>query len=182
MPWQIDTAHSHIGFAVRHMMVSTVRGQFHAYAGTVHIDEQDPTRSWAEGEIEIASIDTREPQRDAHLRSADFFDVGNHPKMSYKSRRIEALGGHEFRVYGDLTIRGVTREVPLDVTYSGTAKDPWGGTRSGFSATGTIDRKEFGLVWNALLETGGVAVANKVKLDLDVELVYQAAPVAAAVA
>ena len=180
MPWQIDNTHSHIGFAVRHMMVSTVRGQFHGYSGTVHIDEQDPTKSWAEGEIDVNSIDTREANRDAHLRSADFFDVERHPKIAFKSRRIESLGGEEFKVYGDLTIRGVTREVALDVTYSGTAKDPWGGTRSGFSVSGTIDRKEFGLVWNALLETGGVAVANKVKLELEVELVYQAAPVEAA--
>ncbi|MNY02527.1 hypothetical protein D3C86_1350990 [compost metagenome] len=182
MPWQIDASHSHVGFSVKHMMVSTVKGQFKTYSGSLDINEQDLTKSVISGEIEVASIDTRDNGRDDHLRSADFFDVANHPKITFQSKRIEAKGGNEYQVTGDLTIRGVTHEVVLDAEYHGLAKDPWGGTRTGFTVTGQINRKDFGLVWNAALETGGVLVGEKIKLELEIEAVLQQAPVAETVA
>lgn len=182
MAWQLDASHSHVGFSVKHMMVSTVKGQFKNYTGTLAIDEADLTKSVISGEIEVASIDTRDNGRDDHLRSADFFDVANHPTIGFVSKRIEAKGGNEYTVYGDLTIRGITHEVALEAEYHGLAKDPWGGTRTGFSISGTINRKDFGLVWNAALETGGVLVGEKIKLDLEIEAILQQAPVAEAVA
>ena len=177
MPYQLDASHSHIGFAVKHMMISTVRGQFRRYTAELEIDEQDFTRSRFTGVIEVASIDTQEGQRDDHLRSGDFFDAEHHPTMTFKSSRIERKGD-DYVVHGDLTIRGTTREVALDVEYAGTSKDPWGNMRTGFSATGTIDRKDFGLTWNAALETGGILVGEKIKLHLDIEAVKQEAAVA----
>ncbi len=181
MPWIIDTVHTHIGFSVKHMMVSTVRGQFRTYTGTLDLDDQDFTRSSFEGEIDVASVDTGNTDRDNHLRTNDFFDVPNHPKMTFKSTRIERTGDDTFVVHGDLTLRGVTKPVALDVEYGGVAKSPYGQTLVGFSARTTINRKDFGVSFNALLETGGVAVSDKVKLELDVEAVLQtvAAPVAA---
>ena len=173
MPWQIDNSHSHVGFSVKHMMIATVRGQFHAYTGTLELDAADLTRSRIAGTIEVASIDTKEAKRDEHLRSADFFDVEHFPKITFESRRIERVEGDEYRVVGDLTIRGVTKEVVLDAEYAGIHKDPWGNTRTGFSAKGAIDRKDFGLTWNAALETGGVLVGDKVKLSLELEVVQQ---------
>jgi polyisoprenoid-binding protein YceI len=178
MSWQLDTSHSRIGFAVKHMMVSTVRGEFKNYTGSLQLDETDFTRSTITGEIEVASIDTRDEGRDGHLKSADFFDVENHPKMTFKSKRIEAKGDNEYTVYGDLTIRGVTREIAIDAEYSGKQQNPWGVTMTGFSGSTTINRKDFGLEWNVALETGGILVGEKVKLELEVELTHQAAPVA----
>lgn len=180
MPWTIDPLHTHIGFSVKHMMVSTVRGQFKAYSGTINLDEQDFTRSSVEGEIEVASIDTGIADRDNHLRNNDFFDAPNHPKITFKSTRIESKGDGEYLVYGDITIRGVTKEIALEVEHAGFNKNPWGQTVTGFSAKGTINRKEFGVNYNAVLEMGGVAVGEKVKIELEVEAVLQDAPVAAA--
>lgn len=180
MSWQIDTSHSRIGFAVKHMMVSTVRGEFKAYTGTVNLDEADLTRSTITGEIQVASIDTRDEGRDGHLKGADFFDVEHHPTITFKSTRILPQGDNEYTIHGDLTIRGVTREIAIDAEYSGKHQDPWGGTRTGFSGSATINRKDFGLEWNMALETGGILVGEKVKLELEVELIL--APVAAAVA
>lgn len=177
MPWQIDTTHTRIGFSVKHMMVSTVRGEFRQYSGDLSLDLQDLTRSQITGEIDVASIETHEAQRDEHLRSADFFDVASHPKITFVSRRIERLEDDEFRVIGDLTIRGVTREVELEAEFMGVHKDPWGGQRTGCSVQGSISRKDFGLTWNAALETGGVLVGDKVKLELDIEAVLVEAPV-----
>lgn len=182
MPWQIDASHSHVGFSVKHMMVSTVKGQFKTYSGTLAINEQDLTRSVISGEIQVDSLDTRDSGRDDHLKSADFFDVATYPTITFTSKRIEAKGGNEYQVHGDLTIHGVTREVALDAEYHGLAKDPWGGTRTGFSVSGSINRKDFGLVWNAALETGGVLVGETIKLDLEIEAVLQQAPVAEAAA
>jgi polyisoprenoid-binding protein YceI len=170
MPWVIDNVHSHIGFSVRHMMVATVRGQFKEYRATLRLDPKDFSRSTFEGEIEVASIDTGNADRDAHLRTNDFFDAPNHPKILFKSSRIEKKG-EEYVVHGDLTIRGVTRPVALDVEFHGTSKNPYGKTVAGISVRGTINRKDFGVNFNAVLETGGVAVAEKVKLELDVEAV-----------
>jgi len=176
MTWLIDDIHTHIGFSVKHMMVSTVRGQFKQYKGTLVLDPADFTRSSFEGEIEVMSIDTGNGQRDDHLRTSDFFDAANHPKITFKSARIEAKPGGsegEYLVQGDLTIRGVTRPVALEVEFSGTSKNPWGKTVAGLSARATINRKDFGVSYNALLETGGVAVGEKVKIEIEAELVAQ---------
>lgn len=169
MSWLIDTVHSHIGFSVKHMMVATARGQFKSYSGTLRLDAKDFTRSTFEGEIDVASIDTGNADRDNHLRNNDFFDVASHPKITFKSTRVEAKGEGEYVVHGDLTIRGVTKPVALDVEFHGTSKNPYGKTVAGFGARGTINRKDFGVSFNAVLETGGVALAEKVKLELDVE-------------
>jgi polyisoprenoid-binding protein YceI len=182
MSWLIDNVHSHVGFSVKHMMVSTVRGQFKEYRGTLRLDPKDFARSTFEGEIDVASVDTGNGDRDNHLRTNDFFDAPNHPKITFKSTKIEPKGDGEYTVHGDLTIRGVTKSVALDVEFHGTSKNPYGKTVSGFSAKGTINRKDFGVSFNALLETGGVAVAEKVKLELEIEAVHaeDAKPVASA--
>jgi polyisoprenoid-binding protein YceI len=172
--WQIDASHSNVEFAVKHLMISTVRGRFADVKGTVVEDPSDPTKSAIEVVIGTASIDTRQEQRDAHLRSADFFDSEKFPTMTFVSRRIEPKDDGELRVTGDLTIRDVTREVVLAVTPEGRGGDPWGGQRAGFSATGKIERSDFGLTWNQALEFGGVAVGDAIKISIDVELVKHA--------
>ena len=177
--WTIDAAHSGINFSVRHMVVSKVRGRFAKYTGSVQLDESDLTRSVVEAEIDVSSIDTGTPDRDAHLRSADFFDVEKYPTLRYRSQRIEKLAGDRYRVIGELTIRDVTREVPLEVEYGGRAKDPWGNQRAGFVARGSIERKDFGLAWNQVLEAGGVLVGDRVDIDLELEVVQAAAERAA---
>ena len=170
--WKIDTAHTHAEFAVRHLMISTVKGRFADVQGVVHLDEADFAKSSVDVTIAAASVDTREPQRDAHLRSADFFDVDNFPQLTFRSTRIEGKGG-AFKIVGNLTIRGTTREVVLDVTSEGRTKDPWGGERAGFTATTRIKRTDFGLLWNQLLETGGLVVGEDVKISIDAELIKQ---------
>ena len=180
MSWTIDKVHTHVGFSAKHMMVSTVRGQFREYRGTVRLDPKDFTRSSFEGEIDVASIDTGVADRDNHLRSNDFFDAPNHPKITFKSTRIEHKDEGEFRVHGDITIRGVTRPIALDVEFLGTSKNPYGKTVAGLSAHGTLNRKDFGVSFNALLETGGVAVAEKVKLEVEAEFVLAEDTVTAA--
>lgn len=167
--WQIDPAHTEVEFAVKHMMISTVKGRFGEVSGTITLDEADLSGSSVEVEIDVASIDTRQADRDAHLRSADFFDVENHPKLTFRSRRVEATEGGGFRIVGDLTIRGETREVVLEGAEEGRGKDPWGNEKAGFSARTSIDRRDFGLTWNSALETGGVLVGNEVKITLDVQ-------------
>jgi polyisoprenoid-binding protein YceI len=169
--WNIDPAHSHVEFAVKHLMISTVKGRFGVVRGTVRTDEADPTKNRVEVEIDAESIDTREPQRDAHLKSADFFDIEKFPKLTFTSTRIADVDGDSFKLTGDLAIHGVTRPVTLDVTSEGRGKDPWGGERAGFSATGKIKRSEFGLTWNQVLETGGFVVGDDVKIALEIELV-----------
>jgi polyisoprenoid-binding protein YceI len=174
MTWLIDDVHTHIGFSVKHMMVATVRGQFKAYRGTLALDPADFARSRFEGEIDVASIDTGNGQRDDHLRTGDFFDAANHPKITFKSTKIEPKSGGstgEYVLHGDLTIRGVTKPVALEVEYLGTSKNPWGKTVAGLSAHATINRRDFGVSYNALLETGGVAVGEKVKIEIEAELV-----------
>jgi polyisoprenoid-binding protein YceI len=168
--WKIDPAHTQVEFAVKHMMITTVKGRFSEVTGEIQFDEGNLANSKVNIDINVASIDTREAQRDTHLRSADFFDVEKFPKITFRSTAI--LGAHdEFKLTGDLTIHGVTRRVTLDVTHAGRGKDPWGGERIGFSATGKIKRGDFGLTWNAALETGGFLVGDEVKLSLDVEAV-----------
>jgi polyisoprenoid-binding protein YceI len=153
-------------------MVSTVRGQFKAYDAKLKIDPKDFSRSTFEGTIDVASVDTGNSQRDDHLRTNDFFDAPNHPKIRFKSTRIEDKGGSEYVVHGDLTIRGVTKPIALEVEFHGTSKNPYGKTVTGLSAHATLNRKEFGVNFNALLETGGVAVGDKVKLEVEVEAVW----------
>jgi polyisoprenoid-binding protein YceI len=177
--WNIDAAHSGINFSVRHMLVSKVRGRFARYTGAVKIDDGDITRSAVEVTIDASSIDTGTPERDAHLRSPDFFDVEKFPVLRYQSKRIEKLSDDRYRVVGDLTIRDVTREVPLEVEYGGQTKDPWGNERSGFVARASLDRKDFGLRWNQALEAGGVLVGDRVDIELDVQAVKAAAEQAA---
>jgi polyisoprenoid-binding protein YceI len=179
-PWTVDATHAEVGFSVRHLMISTVRGRFGAVTGTVTLDEATPTNSRVDVTIDVNSIDTRTEQRDGHLRSADFFDVATFPTMHFISTRIDGNSTSEFRLTGNLTIRDVTREVTLDVVAEGRGMDPWGNERAGFSATGKINRDDFGLSWNQALEAGGVVVSNEVKLSIDVELVRQAAPAMAA--
>ena len=169
-PWQIDVAHSQIEFAVKHMMVSTTKGRFTGFNGTVAYDAANPTATAVDVTIEAASIDTRQEQRDAHLRGPDFFDAEKWPTLRFVSRRVESVGAGEYRLIGDLTIRDVTRAVALEVSVEGTGKNPWGQEVVGFSATGTIDRTAFGLLWNQALETGGILVGNEIKISIDLEL------------
>jgi polyisoprenoid-binding protein YceI len=168
--WKIDQAHTEVAFVARYLMVTKVRGVFREFSGMLHIAEK-PEDSWVEMTIQAASIDTGTPDRDNHLRSADFLDVERFPEMRFKSTNVELTGGMELRVTGDLTIRDVTKEVVLDAQYQGVAKDPWGGTRAAFSATGEIDREEFGASWNVALEAGGWLVSKKVRLELEAQAI-----------
>ncbi len=169
--WQFDNVHSSINFSVRHMMISRVRGRFEKWTGTLLFDEENPTQSQVEVTIDAASINTQEQQRDDHLRSPDFLDVQNYPNITFKSTAFEPAGENRFRVVGDLTIHGVTKPVTLDVEFHGRGKDPWGGERIGFSAKTKINRKDFGLEWNQILETGGVLVGEEVEIEIEVEAV-----------
>ena len=171
--YALDPSHSSVGFAVRHVMISKTRGRFADFAGTVTIAD-DPLASSVEVEIKTASIDTRDEQRDGHLRSGDFFDVETFPIMTYRSTNVTPDGPNRWKVDGELTIRGVTRDVPLEVTFQGSAVDPWGGVRAGFTAKAEIDREEYGLTWNQTLETGGVLVGKKVSIEIEAEAVLQA--------
>jgi polyisoprenoid-binding protein YceI len=177
--WNIDLTHSGINFSIRHMVVSKVRGRFGSYTGTLELNENDLSRSQVEVQIDAASIDTGVEQRDGHLRSADFFDAEKYPRLTYKSRRIEKLSDERYRVIGDLTIRDVSREVALDVEFGGRAKDPWGNERAGFTARASLDRKDFGLGWNQVLEAGGVLVGERVDIDIELEAVKAKAEQAA---
>lgn len=169
--WDFDLVHSSINFWVRHMMVSKVHGRFTKWAGTIETDETEPAKSRVEVHVDASSIETREPQRDGHLRSPDFLDAEKHPEVVFKSRGVEPTGDKRFQVKGDLTIRGTTLPVVLDVEYAGRVKDPWGGERAGFSAHTSLDRKDFGLTWNQMLEAGGILVGDKVEIDVEVEAV-----------
>jgi len=172
--WQIDPNHTTVEFAVKHMMFTTVRGRFKDVKGTVEADEDNPGQSTVSVEIAAASLDTGSADRDTHLRSPDFLDAEAHPTITFRSKRVEGAmkkEGDRFKVAGDLTIRGTTLEITLDCVYGGTGKDPWGGTRAGASATSKIDRRQWGLTWNQALETGGILVANEVKIEVEVQAV-----------
>lgn len=174
--WQIDPAHSAAHFSVRHLMISNVRGEFTKLTGSAVIDPADLTKSTVEVTIEAASINTREPQRDEHLRSADFFDAASHPHITFRSKRVDFRDPEHYIVTGDLTIRGTTKEVALDVEGpTPSVKDPWGNIRAGITATAKINRKDFGVAFNALTETGGVVVGDEVKISIEAELIQQAA-------
>jgi polyisoprenoid-binding protein YceI len=174
MSWTIDTAHSEINFSVRHMMIATVRGRFEKFSGTIYFDENEPARSRVNVQIETGSINTREPQRDAHLKSPDFFDVENYPLITFKSKSIEVKDSNQALITGELTIRDVTRQIVLDAEYAGMAQSPFGTTNAGFSASTRINRKDWGLTWNVALETGGMLVSDEIKIDIDLEIIKQA--------
>jgi polyisoprenoid-binding protein YceI len=174
--WELDPAHSSIEFAVKHMMMTTVRGRFKDVKATLTGEEGRPETGRVDVTIGVASIDTGVADRDAHLRSADFFDVENHPTITFRSTRVEGAfheEGDRFRLVGDLTIRGTSIEVLLDCRFEGRGTDPWGKQRGGFSAKGEIDRREWGLKWNQVIETGGMLVANKVRIEAEVQFVRQ---------
>jgi polyisoprenoid-binding protein YceI len=173
--WKIDPAHSQVTFSVRHMMISNVRGRFENLEGEVHFDEQKPARSMVDVRIEAASIDTREADRDGHLKSPDFLNVEEYPYITFKSKRVEKIDEDHGRITGDLTIRGSSREVVLDVEYHGQAKSPWGSTSAGFSASTRINRKDWGLTWNKALETGGVLVGDEISINIEMEIIKQEA-------
>jgi polyisoprenoid-binding protein YceI len=169
--WAIDASHSLVGFSVKHLGISRTRGRFGAFDGTVLVGER-PEDSSVEVRIDAASIDTRDEGRDGHLRSDDFFAVEAHPAITYRSTAVTG-SGERWHVDGELTIRGISRPVALDVTFEGLESDPWGGERAAFTATAEVDREEFGLTWNQVLETGGLLVGRKVRIELEVELVRQ---------
>ena len=170
--WAVDATHSRIGFVARHLMVTKVRGSFRDYTAEIVVAD-DPLESTVKVDVEMDSIDTGNADRDGHLRTNDFFDVPEYPTMSLVSTGFTPVDESEFKLHADLTVRGVTRPVTFDVEFEGVAKDPWGGTRAGFSATTTINRKDWGIEWNAPLETGGVLVSDKVAIELDIELVKE---------
>jgi polyisoprenoid-binding protein YceI len=167
--WQLDTAHTSVEFAVKHLMISTVKGRFGEVSGSIKGSLDDPSRFQLEVVIPTESIDTRQSQRDAHLKSADFFDAENFPVIRFVGKRIEGDVASEFSLFGDLTIRNITRELELNVTNEGTVRDPWGSDRIGFSAKTKLDRRDFGLTYNQALETGGFVVGDEIKISIDAE-------------
>ena len=171
--WQIDPAYSEIEFAIRHLMISTIKGRFKQFNGSLQFDETHLELASVEVEIDTASLDTGQEQRNIHLRSGDFFDVETYPTIRFFSRQVESLGGNHFRVVGDLRLHGVTRAVVLEVTFEGVGPDPWGRTRSSFTATTHLNRIDFGLTWNQPLATGGVMVEEMVRIVLDIQAVKQ---------
>jgi len=173
--WEIDSSHSSIHFSVRHLVIAKVRGQFSRWTGTVTVPEQDFARASLSVVIDAASIDTGVADRDAHLRSADFFDVERFPEITFTAKNVTRVASDRLRLEGALTIKGITHDIVLDVESLGTAKDPWGNERAAFSATTAVDRKAFGLTWNQVLETGGVMVGDRIEITIDIEAVRQAA-------
>jgi len=173
MSWTIDTVHSQISFSVRHMMISNAQGRFEAFSGTVDFNEANPTASSVSVTIDAGSINTREAQRDGHLKSPDFLNVAEFPTITFKSNRVEKIDDNHGKIYGDLAIHGVTKEVVLDVEYAGIAKSPFGTTNAGFSATTKISRKDWNLNYNMALETGGWLVGDQININIDLEIVKQ---------
>ena len=185
MHWQVDFTHSEIHFRVRHMMVGWARGEFERFSGTVNLDEENPENTTVEVAIEAASINTRQPDRDGHLRSPDFLDASHHPLITFTGKRVRQIGPTTAKLIGDLTIRGVTKEVRLNVEYAGTRRSPFGPYLvAGFSADTVISRREWGLTWNSLIEGGGVLVGDDVYINIELELIRtvepQSAPAVAA--
>ncbi|MEV7195169.1 YceI family protein [Streptomyces sp. NPDC093510] len=172
--YTIDPAHTTIGFVARHAMVTNVKGSFLDFTGTLHLDGTDPSRSTASLDVTMESIDTGNADRDGHLKSADFFKTDEFPEMTFRSTRTEALGGDDYRVTGDLTILGTTKPLSIDLEFNGSAKDPFGNERVGFEGKAEILRSEWGLTWNAALETGGMLVSDKIKLNFDISAIKTA--------
>ena len=177
--WEIDSSHSSIHFSVRHLVIAKVRGQFVRWSGTVMAPDSDFARGSVNVVIDASSIDTGVAARDEHLRSADFFDVASYPEIAFTTTDVKQRAEGELRLVGDLTIKGVTRSVKLDVEAHGLAKDPWGNERAAFTAKTTVDRREFGLTWNQVLESGGVMVGDRIEITIDIEAVKQTATKAA---
>ena len=169
--WNVDPSHSRVGFVARHLMIAKVRGQFRDFSGTITV-AGDPLESSVSASVDLSSVDTGDAGRDEHLRSADFFTVEHHPQMTFASTGLKE-DGDDYLLFGDLTINGVTRQVEFSLEFDGVAQDPWGGTRVAFTAEADVNRKDWGIEWNAALETGGVVVGDKVKIQLDVEAVKQ---------
>jgi polyisoprenoid-binding protein YceI len=167
--WNIDTAHSGIHFSVRHMVISKVRGAFNQWSGSIDIDPATKKVAGAEVSIDVTSIDTREDKRDGHLKSADFFDAENHPKITFKSKRVEHTGASTFKLFGDITIRGATKEIVVEGENAGSGKDPWGNERLIFTGRTSLERGDFGLKWNQALETGGVLVGERIDIEIDAQ-------------
>jgi polyisoprenoid-binding protein YceI len=175
--WTIDPTHSLVEFSTKHMMITTVKGRFTEVEGTITTSEEDPANSTADVTIKAASLTTGTEARDQHLRSADFFDVEQYPTLTFRAKRVEGAPrnpGDEFVVIGDLRVRDVTKEVRVEATFEGTGRDPWGNEKASFSASTKIDRRDFGLTWNAALETGGVLVSNDIRISLEVQAVKNA--------
>ena len=171
--WEIDSSHSSVHFSVRHLVIAKVRGTFARWSGTVHVPDGDFSRATASVTLDASSINTGVDQRDAHLKSPDFFDVAQYPELRFVGRRVEPRAEADIDIIGDLTIKGTTREVVLRVEQHGQAKDPWGNVRAAFTAKTSIDRKDFGLTWNQALETGGVMVGDRVDIEAEIEAVQQ---------
>jgi polyisoprenoid-binding protein YceI len=169
--WKVDPIHSSVAFEVKHLMISTVRGRFGEFEGAIEAAEDSPSNSRARGRVKVASVDTGDPDRDAHLRSPDFFDAERYPLLTFESTRIEPVGGGDYRLAGDLTIKDRTREIEVDATVEGAAQDPWGNERVGISMRGTVNRTDFGLTWQKSLETGGLLVGEQVRILVDVSVV-----------
>ena len=176
--WKIDPAHSSIEFSAKHMMFSTVRGRMGVVNGEIIADESNPANSSVELTVDIAGLTSNDTNRDVHLRSADFFDAETHPEATFKSTGVELLNEDKFRVTGDLTIRGTTRSITLDVEREGEGVDPWGNVKASFAASTTLNRKDFGLNWNVALEAGGVLVSEKIKLEITLQAAKQVATAA----
>jgi polyisoprenoid-binding protein YceI len=172
--WEIDPVHSSATFSIRHMTVSNVRGEFGKVTGTVDWNDADVTKSTVQATIDVSTLNTREPKRDGHLKSPDFFDVEKYPTITFKSTQVKKVGPNHVKVIGDLTMHGVTKPVTLDATYTGEVKDPGGNIKRGVSAKTKVNRKDFGLIWNKTLETGGVLVGDEVDIALDLELAKKA--------
>ncbi|MEU6096059.1 YceI family protein [Streptomyces sp. NPDC047079] len=172
--YTVDPSHTTIGFVARHAMVTNVKGSFQDFQGTLHLDGSDPSKSTASIDVRMDSIDTGSVDRDNHLKSADFFKIDEHPAMTFRSTGVQALGGDGFRITGDLTILGTTKPVSIDLEFNGAAKDPFGNERVGFEGRAELLRSEWGLTWNAALETGGVLISDKIKLVFDISAIKQA--------
>ncbi|MGW7523141.1 YceI family protein [Streptomyces sp. NPDC054783] len=172
--YTLDPAHTTIGFVARHAMVTNVKGAFQDFTGTLHLDGADPARSTATIDVQMASIETGNTDRDGHLKSSDFFKIDEFPVMTFRSTKAEALGGDDYRITGDLSLLGVTKSITIDLEFNGAAKDPFGNERVGFEGKAEILRSEWGLTWNAALETGGMLVSDKIKLHFDLSAIKQA--------
>ena len=168
--WEIDVAHSSIGFSVSHLVISKVKGSFHDYSATINFEADKLESGTVEMTVQIGSIDTDDAKRDEHLKSPDFFDAAGFPSMTFISKSVHDIDGNKFKITGDLTIRGTTREVVFDAEFRGVVNDPWGNTKAGFSATSEINRQDFGVKWNKSLDAGGVVVGDDVTIELELEL------------
>jgi polyisoprenoid-binding protein YceI len=172
--WALDTAHSSVDFSVKHMMIAKVKGSFNEFSASIEADPQDLTSATIEFTVDLNSVDTRSTDRDNHLRSADFFDVEKFPTLTFKATKVEKTDEDEYNVTGDLSLHGVTRQETFKVTYEGSGKDPWGNTKVGFNAEGKLNRSDYGLTWNAALETGGVLVGDQIKVSLEIQAAQEA--------